>query len=153
MNKKLYQYSFIAIFIFLIDRITKLVALAWCAESVRVINDYLSCEVVLNRGISWGMFHSTADIIFMCVSAIIVAITALLCWHGYRNYVQNKPIFGHVIIIAGSVSNLIDRVLYGGVIDFIILSYNNYAWPVFNIADAAIVCGVFVLIFLDEKLG
>jgi len=151
VHMNLCKYFSLAILIFIIDRISKIVALRWCADAACTINQYLSFEVTLNRGISWGMLHQTTDTTFVLVSFVITTITALLCWDAYRNYVRNKSIVGHVIIITGSVCNLIDRALYGGVIDFIILSYNRYSWPVFNVADMAIVCGVLILIFVDEK--
>jgi lipoprotein signal peptidase len=97
------------------------------------------------------MLHSATDSVFVVVSLLVAAITAFLCWHAYHNWRAGNSIIGHVCIIAGSIGNLLDRALYAGVIDFIILSYRSFSWPVFNVADAAIVCGVFMLIFFDEK--
>ena len=151
MNKKLYPYFVLAIGIFIIDRITKMAALAWCAEHVHRVNSFLSFEVLFNRGISWGMFYSTSDIVFLSISVIIASITIALCWYAYYNYTRGISIIGEVCIIAGSLSNLIDRAVYNGVIDFIILSYGNLSWPAFNIADAVIVFGVGMLVFQYEK--
>lgn len=151
MNKKLYPYFVLAVGIFIIDRITKMAAVAWCTESVHTINSFLSFEVLFNRGISWGMLHSASDVVFLSVSLIIATVTAALCWYAYYNYTGGMSIIGEVCIIAGSFSNLIDRVLYSGVIDFIILSYGNLSWPVFNIADAVIVFGIGMLVFQYEK--
>jgi len=78
-------------------------------------------------------------------------ITVGLCFYAYHNDARGRSIIGEICIIAGSFYNLIDRVLYGGVIDFIILSYANVSWPVFNIADVMIVIGVGFLIFQYEK--
>src|SRR5438045_3429832 len=148
MDKK-YIYFFLAFLIFILDRITKLAALMYC-ETPRVINEYLSFELTFNRGVSWGMFHNTSNATFIVVSGIIALITAFLCWHAYDRYKKRGLVFGHVCVITGSIANLMDRALYGGVIDFIILSYNHYSWPIFNVADMAIVCGVGFLILLDE---
>lgn len=152
MIKNIYKYLFLAIFVFFIDRATKLAALMWCAQSPCTINQYISFDVVFNRGVSWGMFHTSSNTIFLLVSLVIAIVTALLCWHAYDVYKPGGRIIGHVCIIAGSCANLIDRVVYGGVVDFIILSYKSYSWPVFNIADVAIVCGVALFIFFDEKI-
>jgi signal peptidase II len=151
MNKKLCGYFALAIGIFIIDRVTKLAALAWCLEDAHTVNQFLSFEVVFNRGISWGMLHSPSNVVFVLVSLIIVVITAGLCWYACHRYIRGGSIIGEVFIIAGSLSNLVDRVIYNGVIDFIILSYGNMSWPVFNIADAVIVLGVGILIFQYEK--
>lgn len=142
-------YTFLATIILIIDRITKLAALTY-VQTPRVINPYLTFEVTFNRGVSWGMFHEATDLEFILVSIIITAITAFLCWHAYSMYKKGNSIIGHLCVIAGSISNLIDRIIYGGVIDFILLSYNSYSWPVFNIADMMIVCGVGLLVLLDE---
>jgi signal peptidase II len=149
--KKLYSYIFLAVGIFIIDRVTKLAALAWCTESARTINSYLSFEVVFNRGISWGMLHSSSDALFVIVSVIIAIITALLCGYAYHSYMRGNSIAAEVCIIAGSCCNLIDRVIYGGVIDFIVLSYGDLSWPVFNIADAVIVLGIGLFLLRYEK--
>jgi signal peptidase II len=147
----MYKYIFLGTIIFALDRITKLAALAYCSNAAYVVNPYLSFEVVFNRGVSWGMLHSSTTSLFILVSAVIAIITAFLCWHAYYNWRAGNSIIGHTCIIAGSLGNLLDRALYAGVIDFILLSYKTFSWPVFNIADAAIVIGVFVLVFFDEK--
>ena len=147
----MFIYIILALTIFIIDRITKIAALTWWMEHARYITPFLSCEVVLNRGISWGMLHSTNDIVFVVVSLIITVITAMLCWFAYYNYKRGNSILAEVCIITGSVSNLIDRAIYGGVIDFIILSYGNLSWPVFNVADMMIVFGVGLLAMRFEK--
>lgn len=128
-----------------------MMALIWLADSTRVINQYVSFELAFNRGISWGIFHSAPEIVFFIISLLIAGITALVFVHAFYNYKHHKPIVGHVCIITGSIANLMDRMIYPGVIDFIILSYKSYSWPVFNIADIAIVCGIFLLILCDEK--
>ena len=97
------------------------------------------------------MFHSQSDALFFVVSAIIAIITALLCGYAYQQYKQGKSIVAEVCIITGSCCNLIDRVIYGGVVDFIILSYEQLSWPVFNIADAVIVFGVGLFLLRYEK--
>lgn len=151
MSKKLYIYFFLAGIIFIIDRITKLAALAWCMESACTVNSFLSFEVIFNRGISWGMFHSQNDTLFFVVSIIIAMITALLCGYAYYNYMRGHSVVAEICIVAGSCCNLIDRAMYAGVVDFIILSYGNVSWPVFNIADAVIVLGVGLFMLRYEK--
>lgn len=152
MIKQFYKYFFISVAIFIIDRITKIAALTYL-QTPRIINEYLSFELTFNRGISWGLFSDTTAAAFFSVSAIIAIITVFLVWHAYAHHMHKKDnsIIGHVCIIIGSVSNLIDRAVYGAVIDFILLSYHGYSWPVFNIADIAIVCGVGLFIFYDEQ--
>lgn len=151
MNKQVWAYSILAIGIFIVDRVTKLLALTQCMQSACTVNSFLSFEVVFNRGISWGMFHSSSDIIFYAVSTVIALMTVMLCGYAYHNYKSGNVIVAEVCIIAGSCCNLIDRVVYGGVVDFIVLSYGQLSWPVFNIADAVIVFGIGLFILRYEE--
>ncbi|HSC25353.1 MAG TPA: signal peptidase II [Candidatus Babeliales bacterium] len=145
------NYILVAIFIFIVDRVLKIAALAWCTDFVYVINSYVTFDVVINRGVSWGLLHSTNDFIFFMVSCAIVIITGALCWYAYNQYRQGISILGEICIIAGSVANLTDRLFYSGVVDFIVLSYKNWFWPVFNIADVAIVIGTSIVMFQQIK--
>ena len=147
---KLKEYSLLFLTILIIDRVTKFIALKYLQFSY-FVNPSLSFELTFNRGVSWGMFYNTNTLVFVIISIITTIITLLLCWHAYRIYKKGNSILGHICIITGSCSNLIDRILYGGVIDFIVLSYQQYSWPVFNIADIAIVLGVFILVVFDES--
>ena len=67
------------------------------------------------------------------------------------SYKRGESILGHVCVIAGSVANIVDRIVYHGVIDFIVVSFRHYSWPVFNIADMAIVAGVVIIFWHTIK--
>lgn len=142
---KKFWYSLIFGLVIILDRITKLEALATYMQR-GIVNDWLSFEVSFNRGISWSMFHSQHVWVFTTISLIIVGITLLLGVYAYARWLNKQTIIGEVLVLAGSVSNIIDRVLYGGVVDFIILSYKDWVFPAFNVADVAIVCGVGIML-------
>ena len=76
---------------------------------------------------------------------ILLLIGILFIWFIKSNAPIEK--WGILIIISGAIGNLIDRILYGHVIDFIFLNYKNYYWPAFNFADMAISLGVIVILF------
>jgi signal peptidase II len=76
---------------------------------------------------------------------VIIGVTLFLGSYAYHRWHDNKIIIGEVIVLAGGISNLIDRALYQGVIDFIALSWGPLSWPVFNVADVCIVFGVFLM--------
>ena len=150
MHIKWYGYLLLGALICIVDRISKMAALMWCAGAAQTITSFLSCQVFFNRGIAWSFLHSESDSIFIGVSVVIACITAIVGWHAYYQYMRGRLIIGEVCVIAGSFSNLIDRAVYCGVIDFIVFSYNNFSWPVFNVADAVIVLGVGIMIFQYE---
>ncbi len=149
MNRKqtLFVWYWVAgIAIFMIDRISKWYAVQhW--QTPYSVAPCVSFELVFNRGISWGMFHSSHMLTFGIVSALIAALTGYVGWIAYERLCKQQIIIGEVMILAGSISNLLDRVMYGGVVDFILISYKSWSWPVFNVADMSIVCGVFIMLW------
>ncbi len=140
------HYLMLAIAIVLADRLSKLVALAYFGDPLRV-TDFFSLELAINRGVSWGMFHSErADIFFILTMVILAIIVSLFCYTTIA-YINKQLVYGEVVVLAGACSNLVDRYVYGGVIDFIHFSYQGWSWPIFNIADIAIVLGIAWIIF------
>jgi signal peptidase II len=146
MNKRMkFILSLVAcIVLFVIDRTSKLWALS-LDEDV-VVNQFLSFHLAFNRGISWGLFDSSDSLPFLMVSGVVFALVLYLLWYTLQRYKAGYPIIGELLVLTGAVSNIFDRVHYQGVIDFIVLSYKDYYWPVFNIADALIVVGVFIMV-------
>lgn len=139
-----YATSFFSVI--LLDRITKALALSDYFSDLNIGN-LISFDVVFNRGISWGFFDSASSIVFACVNVVIAVAMALLCWYAYTRARDGLTIFGEVMVVAGAVSNMIDRVMYGAVVDFIVFQIGSWSWPVFNIADSFVVVGVFLMLF------
>ena len=143
----LYAYLFGAVF--LVDRITK-----WYAvnlEEPYSVTSWLSCDLVFNRGISTGLFHSPEHSTFIAVSFLILLITGGVAFYGITRLRHGHTIWGETLIVAGSLSNLLDRMLYGGVVDFVVVHCREWVFPVFNGADVAIVIGVFIMLIANYK--
>ncbi len=137
-------YGLLGVVLLVIDRIAKYEVLRLCAQGCK-INDYLSFEVVYNRGTSWGLFHSQSGVMFWLVTVGVIAITCGVLAYAVLCFRAGHMILGELMVIAGSLSNIIDRFLYKGVIDFIELSYGGWHWPTFNGADMLIVFGVLIM--------
>ncbi len=144
-------YAVLFVVIILADRLTKWWAITNLSEQGRWINQFLSFELVYNRGISWGLFNSHSSTAFIVVSCVIALMMALLIVHAWITYTSGCSIIGHVAALAGATSNMVDRFYYGGVVDFILLSVGDWSWPIFNIADAAVVIGVFAIIIFGYR--
>lgn len=127
-----------------LDRISKAVALRYLTDSY-VVSPYISFDLVMNRGISWSLFHSAGTVGFVALSMIIMIIIGALMVHTIRKWYAGEWIIGEILTLAGALSNVFDRALYGGVIDFIVLSVGDWTWPVFNIADCSIVLGIAIM--------
>ncbi len=146
MKKLIMSYLLPAVIIVLIDQNSKWIALYYW-RSYTAITNFLSFQVTLNRGISWGLLPQaeTNTLLFLGVSICIMLLTFGLAVYAVKRYKKGYAAYGELLVIAGSVSNIIDRCIHKGVIDFIIVHWGDYVWPVFNLADMAIVCGVFIM--------
>lgn len=137
-----------AVLVLIIDQLSKL----WVVnnfipgESQVVWDKVLWLTYVQNQGAAFGILQGHSWLFFICAILVIVILVAI-------NSKQHLPaamqvVFG--LIMAGAIGNLLDRLRFNYVVDFIDLGW----WPVFNVADMAIVCGVILLAFKllwDEK--
>lgn len=150
MNKNIF-YGVITFFIFAIDRASKMLALLYCLDSECIITPFLSFEVLFNRGVAFGLFNSTQQGAIIGVIAIQLLFLAILIKQAYNYYKRNISIIGYLLVLTGTLCNMVDRFLYRGVIDFIDLHYGDFSWPLFNIADVAIVFGVLIILIYREE--
>ena len=106
------------------------------------ITSFFNVALVWNSGVSFGMFAgSRQPLLLTCISALIVAI--LLIWL-YKN--SSKLVAVALgCVIGGAVGNMIDRLRFGAVTDFLDFHLGSHHWPAFNIADSSIFIGVVLL--------
>lgn len=135
--------------VFLLDRLSKFLALA-LSNNEYIVNNFLSFQLSFNRGISWSIGHSSNKYIFFFITFIIILVTFFLFLFAYSRDKIGKNIYGETLVLAGSISNIVDRFLYDGVVDFISFHYKGWYFPNFNIADVAIFLGV-MLMFREIK--
>lgn len=119
---------------------------------IPLIGDYLTIYYIQNSGAAFGLFSNNVALVVLIAAAVCV-ITYL-----YVRMLNSGPLFYKLIfgmIIGGALGNLIDRAIRGGyVVDFIYfrIPQINYRFAIFNLADASISVGVFLL-FLFVVLG
>ncbi len=110
----------------------------------------LNLTMVWNHGVTFGLFNNFGGFGRVALAAVALAIVAALAvwlWRAERLTVA----LALGAIGGGAVGNVIDRLRFGAVVDFIHAHAWGWSWYVFNVADAAIVCGVAVLV-LDSLL-
>jgi len=139
-------YCLLGISIILLDQLAKQKVISVLLTGSYTVTSWLTLRLLFNRGVAWGIFNSADTLPFVLVTTVIIFITLIIAASAYNGLLQNRSIIGELLIIAGSLSNLIDRVMHHAVIDFIQLSYKGYLWPVFNLADFCIVLGAFLLL-------
>jgi signal peptidase II len=127
-------------FVLIVDRLTKHILLKNLSEgeSVGVIPGLFHVTLVLNSGAAFGLFKGQSAF-FIVLTALVILFICLYIWRGGCKDILTLAALG--LIMGGAAGNLIDRVLFGYVIDFL----DFRIWPVFNIADASITIGAFIL--------
>lgn len=114
------------------------------------VTSFLNLTMVWNRGVSFGMFNTMGDKGPLILSAIALLISILMIvWMAVVP--RLLPAIGLAMIVGGAIGNVIDRVRFGAVADFVDLHYAGWHWPAFNLADSCIVLGAAFLI-LDSFL-
>jgi len=114
-----------------LDQLTKWLVRREATELPHRFASWLTLELVRNRGISFGTFAQGGTWVVVVVSIVMAVLVVLLFYLGPR---YSLPL---AFILAGSLGNLIDRLRFGFVWDFVSVPY----WPTFNVADAAIAIG------------
>ena len=115
------------------------------------VTSFMDWAYVKNIGISYGLFNqSSMTGQYLLALFAVVATLALAVW--LARGVDTKVLAVSVgLIMGGALGNGLDRVLHGGVIDYVSLHAFGYYWYVFNIADVAIVAGVIGLLYDSFK--
>lgn len=131
-----------------LDQVTKQAALDLFSPAARVeVLPVLDFTLAWNRGVSFGFFGSggVPPWTFILISIGIVGFLAVLMWREASQF----GALGYGLIVGGALGNVVDRAIYGAVVDFILAHWGEWSFPVFNVADTAITLGV-VLILIDS---
>ncbi len=118
-------------------------------ETIPVIPNFFSLTYIRNPGAAFGILASSSNgfrlLFFGFTSLFALALLGTIFFRLRRDdWVGHLSIAG---ILGGAIGNLLDRLRFGEVIDFLDFYLQGYHWPAFNVADAAISVGVFFLIF------
>ena len=139
----------ISILIIILDQLTKHGAIKYLKNNkpIAVIDDFLEFNYVENFGAAFGILQNCR--IFFVITTLIVII-AVFVFFRRNSYFLNKGMkVSLVMLLAGAIGNLIDRIRFGYVVDFISVKFKNgYGFPVFNIADSFIVISTILIIYM-----
>jgi len=151
-RRKLSLFLIVAALVVALDQLSKLWVRTYLelGESLPIIGR-LSLTYVKNTGSAFGLL---ANQTFLLIIVGIASLLIILLFLRYLSQVTTLSMVSIGLIWGGAVGNLIDRLRFGYVIDFIDFRlWGSFHWPAFNIADAAITVGVFVLIYSFCKSG
>lgn len=132
-----------------IDQITKLLAVKYLKGNgpYHIIHDFFSLYYVENKGAAFGILQERRTLFLILTAVIIVGILLFI----YKNYNKMSIVLKIALglLLGGAIGNLIDRVRFGYVIDFLSFKLiNRYSFPVFNFADIFIVISTMLIMII-----
>ena len=118
-------------------------------EPVRVVGELVQFTYTRNSGIAFGMFAGQSFPFY--IFSIVASLAVVWLWARHEQLPVTRQL-SLALILGGAVGNLIDRVRVGEVTDFILLSWRGHDFPVFNVADMCVTCGVilFALVWTHD---
>ena len=149
---KNWRFFVVSLMVVILDRYSKYLIYQYLEPfAIQPIIKGFNFILVFNTGSAFS-FLSTAGSwhmwFFMLFSAVMSVVIAIWMWR--TSFCKYSLLSGLSLLLGGALGNLIDRIIYGHVIDFIDIYYKNYHWPAFNVADAAICLGAIFLMFTKD---
>lgn len=153
-DRGMLKWVWLSLLVIVVDQSSKYLAesqLQW-GQPVEIFS-WFNFFLAYNTGAAFS-FLSNADgwQRWFFIGVGIIAVTIIVVWMRRLSSDQRLSAISLALILGGAIGNIIDRVLWGHVIDFIDWHYQGWHWPVFNIADSAISAGV-ALMIIDTIFG
>lgn len=149
LKKRYHLMAWPAVAVIVLDQLSKWAVLRNLRvhECVPVLTGFFDLVHVRNRGMAFGLMNRPGiDFTFyFLVAASLGAVVLLLVWFLKLKDGDSRLTLGLSLILGGAVGNLIDRLRFREVIDFLDFYLGQYHWPVFNLADSAITVGTFLV--------
>ena len=122
-------------------------------QSKPVIQDLLHFTYVTNDGMAFGLSFPGGRHVLLIMTILLTGFIVGFLWKEKNGHPLIK--YGLALILSGAIGNLIDRMLYGKVVDFLDLMIGNFHWYIFNIADSSVTIGMILFIihsiYVEQK--
>ena len=150
LNKNFYLNFLIVLFIFLIDRISKLYVIQKDKlnfNSEIYSSKFLNIHLIWNEGIAFGLFSFNEDYLYNFLTFLILIVIIFIIFMIQKNDLLRK--YALLLVLGGALGNFFDRLIYKAVPDFIDFHVGNFHWFIFNVADIFITFGIFFMIIIE----
>ncbi len=150
INQKNFTNIILIIFIFLIDRISKILIVSYIKESENAeiaLTTFLNLNLIWNEGIAFGLLSFESALSYNLVTIIISIVIIILLI--MLNKAEKLSRFAILLVIGGALGNFFDRIYYSAVPDFIDFHLKSFHWFIFNVADIFISIGIICLIYVE----
>jgi signal peptidase II len=140
----------VALIVILADQLTKIaIAKVFAYGESHVITPFFNLVLVYNKGAAFSFLSAAGGWQRWAFTALGVVAALVICYLLKRHSTQKLFCTALALIMGGALGNVIDRLMYGHVIDFLDFHVAGWHWPAFNLADSAITIGAVLLVF-DE---
>ena len=150
LNKNFYLNFSIVLFIFLIDRISKLYVIHQDKlnfNSEIYSSKFLNIHLIWNEGIAFGLFSFNEDYLYNFLTFLILMVIIFIIFMIRKSDLLRK--YALLLVLGGALGNFLDRLIYKAVPDFIDFHVGNFHWFIFNVADIFITFGIFFMIIIE----
>lgn len=146
------RWLVLAALLLVADQLTKL----WFDSALRYgdrlnVLPFFDFTLLYNRGAAFSFLADQAGWQRWFFTALGLGAAGFILWMMHKNRTQTRLLLALALILSGALGNVIDRLAYGHVIDFLLFYWQNWYYPAFNIADSCITLGA-ILMILDEIL-
>ena len=148
-SSRFYVWTAIAALVVIADQATKWAVVKWVALYEKIpLNSFINLTHHKNPGAAWSFLADAGGWqrwFFIALASVVSVVLIVWLWR-IRHERQAILSAGLALVLGGAIGNLIDRVMYGEVTDFIQVLFGTWAFPSFNVADAGITVGAALLI-------
>ena len=148
-NSRFYVWTMISALVVIADQATKWAVVKWVALYEKIpLNSFINLTHHKNPGAAWSFLADAGGWqrwFFIALASVVSVVLIVWLWR-IRHERQAILSAGLALVLGGAIGNLIDRVMYGEVTDFIQVLFGTWAFPSFNVADAGITVGAALLI-------
>ena len=150
LNKNFYLNFSLVLFIFLIDRISKLYVIhknKFNLNSEIYSSKFLNIHLIWNEGIAFGLFSFNENYLYNFLTFLIfIVIIFIIFMIGKSDPVRKYAL---LFVLGGALGNFFDRLIYKAVPDFIDFHVGNFHWFIFNVSDIFITVGIILMILIE----
>ena len=138
---------FITALIIIADQISKSLIKSTMTlyDVIPVIPGFFQLNYITNKGLAFGINLPVGISFFSGISLIITCFLVWILWCERKNNLLMR--ISLALILGGAIGNLIDRILFGEVVDFFDFMIGDFHWYIFNIADSAVTVGIILMLF------
>lgn len=147
--KRIFIFAFVFAFVLGLDLFTKAMVIKniQIGQGIPIVENFFNLVHIRNKGVAFGLFakESISWALPYLNILILIGLALYLLKVGPTN---TLGLVSYALILGGAFGNLIDRIRFGEVVDFLDFYIGQYHWPAFNVADSAVTVGVLLLAFL-----